>query len=126
MRGLQGFSLLLATPEASVRLGVSPRRVLALAQAGQFRVAAQNLDGRQLFREHDVARLAQELRDPSAASLDLHCGCRLIGGEAAIACRDASALEAAYRFAAMLAAAMPADALCRQLVQITRAALARH
>lgn len=56
------------------------------------------------------------------------CGCVWYSGEPepAFPCRDASALQAAARFAEMLAATMPGDRLCARLVTITETALGRH
>ena len=55
------------------------------------------------------------------------CGCVwYVGSDPTFPCRDAAALLASYRFAEMLAAAMPADWLCSRLLEVTRTALDRH
>lgn len=55
------------------------------------------------------------------------CGCVWYDGpDPTFPCHDAAALLASYRFAEMLAAAMPNDQLCSRLLEVTRAALDRH
>jgi hypothetical protein len=55
------------------------------------------------------------------------CGCIWYGDdEPEFPCRDAAALQAAVRFAELLAAGMPDDPLCRRIAAIARAALDRH
>jgi len=55
------FSMLLTLNEAARRLDQPPLSILRLVRRGGLRVAAQTLDGRMLFREHDVERLADVL-----------------------------------------------------------------
>lgn len=57
----RGFNLLLTAGQAAVRLGVSINTVLAWTAAGKLRIAAQDEDGRALFREGAVERLAEDL-----------------------------------------------------------------
>lgn len=58
---MREFSMLLTLNEAAGRLNESALRVLRLVRAGRLRIAGQTLDGRMLFREHDVERLASEM-----------------------------------------------------------------
>jgi hypothetical protein len=61
--------MLLTLNEAACRLEEPPLRVLRLVRAGRLRIAGQALDGRMLFREHDVERLGREMIiEPEAAA----------------------------------------------------------
>jgi hypothetical protein len=53
--------MLLTLNEAARQLDEPPLRVLRLVHGARLRIAGQTLDGRMLFREHDVERLAREL-----------------------------------------------------------------
>jgi hypothetical protein len=53
--------MLLTLNEAARRLGEPPLRILRFVYGARLRIAGQTLDGRMLFREHDVERLAREL-----------------------------------------------------------------
>lgn len=61
MASPRGFNLLLTAGQAAERLGVSINTVLAWAAAGKLRIAAQDEDGRALFREGAVDRLSEDL-----------------------------------------------------------------
>ena len=58
---MREFSMLLTLNEVARRLEEPQLRVFRLIRAGRLRIAGQTLDGRMLFREHDVERLAREL-----------------------------------------------------------------
>jgi hypothetical protein len=59
---MREFSMLVTLNEAAGRLNEPALRVLRLVRAGRLRIAGQTLDGRMLFREHDVERLTCETK----------------------------------------------------------------
>lgn len=69
MPSARGFNLLLTARQAAARLGISTSVVLAWAAAGRLRIAGQDEDGRALFREDAVDRLAEDLQRTSTRGL---------------------------------------------------------
>lgn len=59
---MREFSMLLTLNEAARQLGFSSSlRLLPIVRSGRLRMAGQTIDGRMLFREHEVEQLADEL-----------------------------------------------------------------
>jgi hypothetical protein len=58
---MREFSMLLTLNEAAGRLNMQQLGVLRLVRGGRLRIAGQALDGRMLFREHDIERLTREM-----------------------------------------------------------------
>jgi hypothetical protein len=129
------FSLLLTGTQAAERLGVHVNRVLSWAARGLIPVAAQDEDGRCLFREHAVENFAERLAggfDPETGRNDpdrvLPCGCHLTGEPARPArfCADATALRNALITAVAFAKAAPDDPFFDRLASVAHEALADH